>query len=81
MSHHDLHPIFQNILAAQQSVRTERLLTAAELRNLVDEIERSDGLLRMTPEGPIQLGIKRSAAIIAALRQVAHADETRKEPS
>lgn len=44
-------------------------MTADEMTELADQIERSEGLVRIVPgEGAVQLGIKRTAAIIAMLR-------------
>lgn len=45
-----------------------------EALELADLIERSTGLIRMVPgEGTVQLGIKRTAMVIAALRGLAQA--------
>lgn len=49
-------------------------LETAELK-LADEIERSEGLIRIVPgEGTVQLGIRKTAMVIAALRR--HKDES-----
>ena len=43
-------------------------MTPDEMNDLAGEIERSDGIALMTPAGAIQLGIRRSAEVIAMLR-------------
>ena len=43
------------------------LLTPDEMKELADDIEASDGLMTLG-SAPIQLGIRRTAAIIAMLR-------------
>jgi hypothetical protein len=39
-----------------------------ELSDLADEIEQSDGIALMLTGGSVQLGIRRTAVVIAALR-------------
>lgn len=40
----------------------------SELDDIADEIEQSDGIALMLTDGAVQLGIRRTAVVIAALR-------------
>lgn len=54
---------------------------AQEMLDLAREIEdESDGLLMMKPIGPVQLGIRKSAAVVAALRLAAQSDAPDGQP-
>ena len=47
------------------------MMSEKELLALADDIEESDGLAMMKPIGPIQLGIKKTSTVIAAIRAAA----------
>ena len=48
------------------------LMTNDQLLKLAEDIEKSNGLLKVVPgQGTIQLGIKATATIIQVLREVA----------
>jgi hypothetical protein len=44
------------------------MTSAQTMLELADEIEKSDGLVMMLSPGPRQLGIRKSAMVVAALR-------------
>jgi len=55
------------------------LLTPEQMTELADDIETSDGVALLKPAGPMQIGFRRSAAIIDILRRMAKQDQGKEE--
>jgi hypothetical protein len=46
------------------------MLTREEMEELANDIEESEGIALLKPVGPIQVGFRRSAAIVDILRRL-----------
>lgn len=66
-----------DLVGTLDAAQTSPVTASAELQDIADDIEQSDGIALMLTGTSKQLGIRRTAMVIAALRAAGHAPTPR----